>query len=823
MPRRIKGVKRAKSGGGKSQAIDQALTNLYDSGIPSIVAADNDSNADACNGSSSEAEGSFTVGATDINDQMASFSSYGQSVDIFGLGVDITSAWIGSSTATNTISGTSMATLHVIGVVDLLLSSDSSLTTAQSVYDELLQTATTGVVSGNLRAMTTTVSIFEIPHIIDLIATHLPLTSIRNCNLVCRDWHQTFSHHIWKNIYFRRKCTIKQFLSDCEARRSLQSSATYVSSLTTYHASLFRLLQLDPPKNKRARKLERWNALTLQEQEQCKNKGKEKAIEAKSREGLLGIDKLQITATAPKSPIEITAHKAVQAFATQLPPPSPEHIFQPYTFSNLTTIKSLAKPEVETSNPYIFDILAIAEASPRLVTLEINHFIMRDAYITRLATVIGAHPSLKEFSLIAKKYVNGRFFLRLLQSFSRLESLTLHCYPYIGTTDHAMTGKDPFPNFTTTSLTYLDLGETSLWTIESLVVVPFLKKCPKLKRILFPSHFRDPKDEGISSAIKTHLYDLCQLDFSNTRAEEKLIVDVIKACHVLESFKGKAALFLRNNVIDALLEPRHTVTLKSICLAYCSNIPGSQLQRILRSCPNLDTFHAMDMNHVALGTKSDPVLRVTDLEADPGWVCHGLKVLALQYAETEEELFPKVIYDQISELKQLEFLFIKRLALPAPAVAPVPTLAPTLAIAPAPIPAIAPVPAATEVVSDAAAGSSTTESTTSPASLPSGEPAQSTGEAAMATPSDAAVHIASDSVQLQNSDSSNDSSNKKDEPELSEEDAAKEKSLAEGLARFHSLQKLRMLDLTNLYQYFYESQRGELKAAIPTLGWVRLY
>ncbi|KAF9343648.1 hypothetical protein BGX26_005412, partial [Mortierella sp. AD094] len=119
-------------GGGKSQAVDQALTNLYNSGIPSIVAAGNDANADACNGSPSGAQGSFTIGATDINDQMASFSSYGQCVDLFGPGVNIKSAWIGSSTATNTISGTSMATPHVVGVAALLLSSDSSLTTAQS-------------------------------------------------------------------------------------------------------------------------------------------------------------------------------------------------------------------------------------------------------------------------------------------------------------------------------------------------------------------------------------------------------------------------------------------------------------------------------------------------------------------------------------------------------------------------------------------------------------------------------------------------------------------------------------------------------------------
>ena len=138
-------------GGGKSQSIDQAVSRLYRAGVPVIVAAGNDARADACNGSPSGAQDGFTVGATDINDRVASFSSWGRCVDIFGPGVNIVSTWIGSSTATNTISGTSMATPHVAGVAALLLSSDPSLTTSQSVYDKLRQTATNNVVIGSLR------------------------------------------------------------------------------------------------------------------------------------------------------------------------------------------------------------------------------------------------------------------------------------------------------------------------------------------------------------------------------------------------------------------------------------------------------------------------------------------------------------------------------------------------------------------------------------------------------------------------------------------------------------------------------------------------
>ncbi|KAF9986866.1 hypothetical protein BGZ75_001320 [Mortierella antarctica] len=149
--RGTKAVVNMSLGGGKSQSVDAAATRIYNAGIPLLVAAGNDANADACNGSPSGAQGTFTVGASDSNDRIATFSSWGQCVDIFGPGVGITSAWIGSSSATNTISGTSMATPHVAGVAALLLSSDSSLTSTQAVYNKLIQSSTPNKVSGSLR------------------------------------------------------------------------------------------------------------------------------------------------------------------------------------------------------------------------------------------------------------------------------------------------------------------------------------------------------------------------------------------------------------------------------------------------------------------------------------------------------------------------------------------------------------------------------------------------------------------------------------------------------------------------------------------------
>ncbi|KAG0249681.1 hypothetical protein BG011_009037, partial [Mortierella polycephala] len=137
-------------GGGKSQAIDDAAAQLFEKNIPLIVAAGNDETVDACDGSPSGAANAFTVAASDNKDMTASFTSFGKCVEIFGPGVDITSSWIGGKDAKNTISGTSMATPHVVGVAALYLA-EGSLETAQALFDKLASTATSGKITGDLK------------------------------------------------------------------------------------------------------------------------------------------------------------------------------------------------------------------------------------------------------------------------------------------------------------------------------------------------------------------------------------------------------------------------------------------------------------------------------------------------------------------------------------------------------------------------------------------------------------------------------------------------------------------------------------------------
>lgn len=83
----------------------------------------------------------ITVGVIDNNDNRASFSNYGSIVDIFTAGVNILSSWIGRTTATNTISGTSMATPHIAGLAAYLIALEG-LSTPAAVQSRIKALAT---------------------------------------------------------------------------------------------------------------------------------------------------------------------------------------------------------------------------------------------------------------------------------------------------------------------------------------------------------------------------------------------------------------------------------------------------------------------------------------------------------------------------------------------------------------------------------------------------------------------------------------------------------------------------------------------------------
>jgi len=133
-------------GGGASQSVNDAVTASVAAGVVHAVAAGNDYGANACNSSPAGTPDALTVGSTTSSDARSSFSNVGTCVDLFAPGSSITSAWYGSNNATNTISGTSMATPHVAGGATLYRANNPGAD-AYAVNDAIVTWATEGRVS----------------------------------------------------------------------------------------------------------------------------------------------------------------------------------------------------------------------------------------------------------------------------------------------------------------------------------------------------------------------------------------------------------------------------------------------------------------------------------------------------------------------------------------------------------------------------------------------------------------------------------------------------------------------------------------------------
>ncbi|KAI1077605.1 subtilisin-like protein [Whalleya microplaca] len=131
-----KSVMNMSLGGPASKAVNNAIERLFSNGVVPVVAAGNEAQ-DAANVSPASSPNAITVGAIDqATDAQASFSNFGKIVDVFGPGVDVESVGITSNSASETLSGTSMASPHIAGLAAYLMSLEG-LTDATAVSDRI--------------------------------------------------------------------------------------------------------------------------------------------------------------------------------------------------------------------------------------------------------------------------------------------------------------------------------------------------------------------------------------------------------------------------------------------------------------------------------------------------------------------------------------------------------------------------------------------------------------------------------------------------------------------------------------------------------------
>ena len=143
--------------GGYQQSVNDAVRNLYNSGVPVVAAAGN-SRSDACSATPAGATGVITVAGSADGDGLYFATSYGSCVDIFAPGDTIRGADFGCRDCSQHLSGTSFSAPIVSGAIAILLQRQPLLT-PDEIKSELISLSVSGrldfsAIPSNFRAVT---------------------------------------------------------------------------------------------------------------------------------------------------------------------------------------------------------------------------------------------------------------------------------------------------------------------------------------------------------------------------------------------------------------------------------------------------------------------------------------------------------------------------------------------------------------------------------------------------------------------------------------------------------------------------------------------
>lgn len=144
-----KSVANLSLGSSFSQVVNDAVTAAVNEGLFVAVAAGN-SNLPIKQASPASAPLACTVGAVDEHDVRASFSNFGQLLDVWAPGVNVESAWIDGPDSTAVLSGTSMASPHIAGLGAYLLGLGYGSPGGNALCTSVKKIATTNVVVENM-------------------------------------------------------------------------------------------------------------------------------------------------------------------------------------------------------------------------------------------------------------------------------------------------------------------------------------------------------------------------------------------------------------------------------------------------------------------------------------------------------------------------------------------------------------------------------------------------------------------------------------------------------------------------------------------------